>query len=190
VRTLKKNKGFTLIELVTVIVVLAIIGGFTFSFIDSAIRTYVLAREQSVIYYEGAYIMERIVRELSDATTVTEPASESSSSTLRFTKRHPTDIDTNLEVTFEQSESKLWRNGILIGNNLKEPVDTGEYGFRVTRIKANGTVNDTLMVELQLANPRDASIPPFKLRTKITPNNYTGDYTGRSFNGDYYEAIQ
>ncbi len=65
-----ENKGFTMIELVMVIVVLSILGLFTFSFIDNAIRTYMLVREQSPLYADGAYIMERITRELSDATTV------------------------------------------------------------------------------------------------------------------------
>jgi prepilin-type N-terminal cleavage/methylation domain-containing protein len=176
-----EDKGFTMIELVTVIVVLSILGLFTFSFIDNAIRTYILVREQSALYADGAYIMERITRELSDATVVINPAAESSSSTLKFAKAH-TGVDPSTTVTFQQNDRNLERNGTLIGKNIRT--------FNVTRHRPDVTLDETIEVAIELNSPGDTSIPSFVLRTKITPNNYPGDYTGRSFNGDYYEVIQ
>ena len=175
-----EDKGFTMIELVTVIVVLSILGLFTFSFIDNAIRTYILVREQSTLYADGAYIMERITRELSDATAVIVPPVESSSNTLKFVKAH-TGVDPSTTVTFQQNDRNLERNGTLIGKNIR---------FNVTRHRPDVALDETIEVAIELNSPGDTSIPSFVLRTKITPNNYPGDYTGRSFNGDYYEKIQ
>ncbi|MDD5009422.1 MAG: prepilin-type N-terminal cleavage/methylation domain-containing protein [Syntrophorhabdaceae bacterium] len=172
------KKGFTMIELVTVIVVLSILGLFTFSFIEHASKTYLLGKGQSALYLEGVYIMERITRELSDATRVTNPATVgSSSSTLTFDKAHPTPIDPSTTVKFEKSGGNLLRNSIVIGNNINN--------FSVTRNTASGTGDETITVALELTSPTDSSIPLFSITTKITPNNYPGGYTGRSFNGDY-----
>lgn len=172
-----ENKGFTIIELVTVIVVLSILGIFTFSFIDNAVKTYRLIKEQSPLYADGAYIMERITRELSDADGVTNPAVGSSSNTLGFTKVHP-----NTGVIFQLNNRNLLMNGTIIGTNIKT--------FNVSR---NAAVYGTITVELEFDKPSDASIPPFVLKTTVLPNNYSGSNygeTGRSFDGNYYETIQ
>lgn len=184
-----ENKGFTIIELVTVIVVLSILSIFTFSFVDNAIRTYRLVREQSPLYADGACIMERITRELSDATQVDVAAS----STLQFQTAHvPPSLSPPKQVTFYRDGRDLKRSdsrGVsILGNNI----DATDDGFRVTRNPPTGTGQETITVELKLTSLGDPSIPPLVLRTTVIPNNYLSSYgkTGRSFDGNYYETIQ
>lgn len=188
-----ENKGFTIIELITVIVVLSILGIFTFSFIDNAVKTYRLIKEQSPLYMDGAYIMERITRELIDATVVSTtdiPQYPSWSNKLTFsTAAHPppplTAVRPATQVTYEldKTNNNLLRNSTVIGKNITE--------FNVTR---SGTQYDsTITIELKLNSPGDPSIPTFVLITKVVPNNYlNASYgeTGRSFEGNYYETIQ
>lgn len=183
-----ENKGFTLIELVTVIVVLAILGLFTFRFIDKAVGTYALVREQSVLCSDGTYIMERITRELSDATEVVTAATDK----LEFkTAVHPppplTAVRPATQVTFEKKNRILYR----ISNGNKSIIGGNINSFLVTSATSS-TGYATIEVHLELTSPTNSSLPPFSITTKITPNNYLGDYgvTGRSFNGDYYETIQ
>jgi prepilin-type N-terminal cleavage/methylation domain-containing protein len=98
-------KGFTLIELIMVIVVLSILSVFFFSFISNAVKSYTLVREQRALYSEGVYIMERITRELSDATDIIDPPIGTSSNGLTFlTAAHPTATPARLSsrVIFQQ----------------------------------------------------------------------------------------
>jgi prepilin-type N-terminal cleavage/methylation domain-containing protein len=173
------KKGFTMIELVTVIVVLSILSLFTFSFVGNASKTYTLVKEQSVFYAEGFYIMERITKELSDATTVAVPSSLGPTfHELTFNKVHPSAT----AVTFIKNGRDLTRNGVIMGRNIKT--------FNVTKSLPSGALNETIEIVLELDSLSDTSIPEFSVTTTITPNNYPGGYTGRSFNGDYYEVIQ
>ena len=182
-----ENEGFTVIELVTVILVLSILGAFTLSFIGNAVKTYGLVREQNPLYADGTSIMERVTRELSDATAINTadvPQYPSWSSKLTFTTAaHPppplTAVRPAASVTYELNNTNLLRNGTIIGRNIT--------GFNVTR---SSLIDATVTIELTLNSPSDPSIPAFVLRTKVVPNNYPGDYTGRSFNGDYYETVQ
>jgi prepilin-type N-terminal cleavage/methylation domain-containing protein len=174
------KKGFTMIELITVIVVLSILSVFTFSFINNATKTYTLMRGQSVLYAEGAYIMERITKELSDATTVGVPSSLGPTfHELTFNKAHPS----AMAVTFTKNGRDLTRNGVIMGRNIKT--------FNVTKSLPSGALNETIEIVLEIDSFTDTSIPAFSVTTNITPNNYGNpNYTGRSFNGDYYEVIQ
>ncbi len=194
--TFSENKGFTMIELIIVLLILSILSVLTFSFINNGIKTYTMVKEQSALYSNGVYIMERITRELSDAGVVTSPlVGGSPSNTLTFTKVHTGhDIDhpwadPSTVVTFRLSGTNLLRNDIVINTNI-----TMVKAFNVICMPIKDTTDQadtTIEVQLTLGSTKDTSIPSFQLTSSVTPNNYgTSPYTERFFNGDYYEEIE
>ncbi|HUV51113.1 MAG TPA: prepilin-type N-terminal cleavage/methylation domain-containing protein, partial [Anaerolineae bacterium] len=58
------NKGFTLIEIIIVIIVLGVLSVFGFSFISTAVHTYSMMEKQKSLFDQAAMAMERISREL------------------------------------------------------------------------------------------------------------------------------
>jgi prepilin-type N-terminal cleavage/methylation domain-containing protein len=102
------QKGYTLIEIVIVIVILGIIGAFTFQMVGAAVQAFQKSSARKDLYDQGRLALERMVRELRDTKEVTH----SSSSSVTFKKAHPTQAADNIEeVKFERVGSDLKRVG-------------------------------------------------------------------------------
>jgi prepilin-type N-terminal cleavage/methylation domain-containing protein len=184
------DKGFTLIEIVTVIVVLGILGAFTFTFIDNAIKTYIIADKQRNLYQEASYIMERITRELRDMSNLGTCDYSVFDNTFTFYKRHRTleGID-NISITFRRDTSTytMYRDG----NALPSPViGRNVTFFRIERGQTGSSLpicNCPFLITLTLQNG-DQSIT---ISSKVTPKNLgSGIYNDRCFNGDYEDVVQ
>jgi len=105
VKVFKRNTGFTLIEVVTVVVVLSIVSVFTFSFLINSVKTYQMAKYSQALHGEAAYILERITRELRDSQNASWGAS-----TLALTLSHATLQDSSsTSITYALSGSQLNR---------------------------------------------------------------------------------
>ncbi|OPY00794.1 MAG: hypothetical protein A4E58_00005 [Syntrophorhabdus sp. PtaB.Bin006] len=202
---LKGVDGFTLIEIIAVIVVLSILAGFMFSFIEYAIRTYLIGSKQSTLHQEASYIMERVSRELRDAQVVYVRYAGSDVSRLYIQPRaHPTGMDNNLNVEFWRNETDLVRTTASVHHT---------FGSRVTQFKIDpenclaislgyyrcsasdprGALSVTISVMDQGIPLNNTSSQTVTFTTKISPRNYTpapNQYTGRYFNGDYEDVIQ
>ena len=201
-KRLESNKGFTLIEIVTVIVVLGILSVFTFSFIDNAVKTYVIGSKQRMLYQEASYIMERISRELRDANQI---FASTSNGLYIWPKAHSGVMDTNRYVRY-------WvQNGNLVRTSSVSSIGTGTdrlIGGHVTLFNSgtnhpippnwvclNNMPDCLVSITLTLT---DANIPlsdplakSVTLNVSISPkNNQTSLYSGRTFNGDYEDVIQ
>ena len=131
----KMNKGFTLIEMIITILILGILGVFTFAFFGNYMRTYTLMRDRRNMHQEAVYIIERISRELRDAITVT-----STSNSISFTipiSVLATGGDTSTTITYgldATDATKLNRTGNISGSILMGDNFSGINPFIVTAI--------------------------------------------------------
>lgn len=175
------SKGITLIETIVVIVLLGIIGLFTFQFIGGGVQTYIIASNQSKLFAEAKLAMERMVREIRDANTIVEPTSGSSGNSIHFTKSHSTAVDSDTDIYFQGSGSTLERKR---GSNSPEPLAGNLTSFTVS----NNSAEITLELTLSLGDVENVT-----LRTKVFPKNLlfaSNDFGGVHFNGNWEEIIQ
>lgn len=109
---MKKRAGFTLLELVTVIVILGIIGVSSSKILGPSVDSYLAAVDETKLAGETWIAVERISRELRHALSVLAPTSGSSGSELTFT-RNPclacVDKSTWINFSFTPQDGKLWR---------------------------------------------------------------------------------
>jgi prepilin-type N-terminal cleavage/methylation domain-containing protein len=166
------NKGFTLIEIVTVIIILGIISAFSMSFLLDNSRTYQMMKIQRELYQDGVYIIERISRDIRDSNRV------DGSCTGGFIKTHPS-RDTQLCTQYVQSGTVLLRNGQPIGRD-------------VTRFAPNYTaVPYTVLITLERecgssieGGTKRPIICRMDMSTVVSPMNTAG-----KFNGQYDETV-
>ncbi len=120
-----KTPGFTLIEMVLVIVLVAILAAASLQAIVSGTSTYITsARNYLEVFREGKTAMERMVREIREAhpdnvVIADEPAGYA----LTLNKKHPTLMDPSLQVTFKQEGDSLERRSpagtFILARNIK-----------------------------------------------------------------------
>ncbi|MBW2570525.1 MAG: prepilin-type N-terminal cleavage/methylation domain-containing protein [Deltaproteobacteria bacterium] len=179
------NKGFTLIEIIIVVIVLGVLSIFGFRFLSTAIHTYSMMQKQKTLYDEAAMAMERISRELRDASTITT----ATGSTLEFTKSHGSPEETSTyDITFQLSGATLQRVGsstVSLAENVKAS------GFTVTRVTPTPPpVREEITITLTLESG-EANIT---LRSYICPKNLAYPVeekpSGRNFGGCWQENFQ
>ncbi len=65
------SKGFTLIEIIVVIVILSIVAAITINFLVSSLRIYTMTVNQKTLFDEGKLALERMCRDIRDARSIT-----------------------------------------------------------------------------------------------------------------------
>ena len=174
-RTLNSElqSGFTLIEIIIVMVVLSIISVVTINFLVNSLKTYSMMVNQKTLLDEGKSALERMCRDIRDAQSISAPAAGSSGNQIIFTRTHATAQDiANETITFQ-----------LTGNTL-EKVKTSPAAisamagnvsaFTVTR----GATEDEIKVVLTLALGSGENVT---LQTKIYPKNLTDSASYKNF---------
>jgi prepilin-type N-terminal cleavage/methylation domain-containing protein len=204
------KKGFTLIELILVIVISSIVSVFTFSFIYNSIQTYRLMRTQRQLHQEATHALERITRELRDASYALNVVGG-----ISFIKAHQTPADTNTFVRYYQLGSSLFRcsdgaSGLVCLFNPGSSPTNKRIAANISTFTIQHNTNGNPCDASNLPNCQDDSFSitlglakegqTLTIGTMVAPRNYcangpsaascsTQDYTNRSFNRDYRDVV-
>jgi prepilin-type N-terminal cleavage/methylation domain-containing protein len=171
------DRGFTLIEIILVIVILGIISGITIKFLIDSLRIYKMTINQKTLLDEGKLALERMCRDIRDARSITTPAAGGSGSTIRFRRNNATTQDVvNEDIRFQLTGTTLEKDkanpnvSVALASNVAE--------FTVTRGRAatNNTNEITLVLTLSLSSGESVT-----LQTKVYPKNLADDTTYKNY---------
>lgn len=175
--------GFTLIELIVVIVILSIVSAITITFLGSSLRTYAMTLNQKALLDEGKLALEKMVRDIRDAKTISYPSSGSCGSSITFQRTNATDQDVADEViAFERTGTDLQK--VKASPSVRVPMASNVTTFTVTR----AATNDEIKLELILSLGSGEQV---RLQTKVYPKNVSDDttMTYKNFFSNWQEEI-
>jgi len=182
------QRGFTLIEIIIVIVILSIVSVITINFLINSVKIYTMSVNQKTLFDEGKLALERMCRDIRDANTINYPAAGNSGSTITFIRDDATAQDAAGEtITFQLSTTTLQK----VKTNPAATSNMADYAntFTVTQgAAATNNLNEITLV-LNLLRPTGENVT---LQTKVYPKNLARDttYTYLNFIHNWQEAYQ
>jgi prepilin-type N-terminal cleavage/methylation domain-containing protein len=168
---LVRNKGFTVIEIVIVIVILSIVSAITVKFLVDSLRIYTMVANQKALYDEAKLALERMCRDIRDARTITNPAAGSSDDMIQFRRTNATRWDVAGEwIIFQLTGTTLEKDKAT--PNQTVPLASNVTTFTVTRGAAATNNLDEILLVLELSLASGESVT---LQTKVYPKNLSAD---------------
>jgi len=172
---LVRSKGFTLIEIIIVIVILSIVSAITIKFLFDSLRIYTMTVNQKTLFDEGKLALERMCRDIRDANAI----AGTTASSVTFVRNNATVQDGAGEIiTFR------WNGGA----NPLEKVKGGIGYAMASNVNAFTVTNATNEIQLQLTLGL-ASGENVTLQTRVYPKNLPKDTTYKNFCQNWMEAI-
>jgi prepilin-type N-terminal cleavage/methylation domain-containing protein len=177
----KLQRGFTLIEIIVVIIILSIVAAITIHFLADSLRIYTMTVNQKTLFDEGKLAMERMCRDIRDARSIASPASGGSGNSITFMRNNATAQDIAGEnITFRLTGSTLEK--VKASPSVTSSMASNVSTFTVTRGATNDEV--TLFLSLSLASGEKMT-----LQTKVYPKNLAKDATYKNFFQNWREDI-
>jgi len=167
---LSLRRGFTLIEIIIVIVILSIVSGITIKFLIDSLKIYTMTVNQKTLFDEGKLALERMCRDIRDSRSITAPAAGGSGSTITFLRGNLTAQDiVDESITFRLTGSTLEKV-------KSSPVATSAMAFNVTRfwitrgVAPNNENEITIELNLGLGSGENVTV-----QTRVYPKNLLQD---------------
>jgi prepilin-type N-terminal cleavage/methylation domain-containing protein len=158
------QRGFTLIEIIIVIVILCIVSAITIKFLVDSLRIYTMTMNQKTLFDEGKLALERMCRDIRDARSITGTTATS----ITFTRNDATAQDGAGEnIRFDLSGSTL-RKVKNAGGAPENPIAMADNVSTFT--VANATNEIQLQLTLSLTSGENVT-----LQTKVYPKNLSED---------------
>jgi len=170
------QRGFTLIEIIIVIVILSIVSAITIKFLIDSLKIYTMTANQKTLFDEGKLALERMCRDIRDARSITTPGSGGSGNTITFQRTNATVAGQDLAneiITYRLSGGAIQREKA--SYSLPYPILASNVSvFTVTR----GATNDEITIMLTLLLGTGENIT---LQTKVYPKNLPTSSTYKNF---------
>jgi prepilin-type N-terminal cleavage/methylation domain-containing protein len=173
------ERGFTLIEIIIVIVILSIVSAISIKFLVDSLKIYTMTVNQKTLLDEGKLALERMCRDIRDASAITTPSSGGSSSSgtlLSFTRTHATAQDSAGDtIQFILLSGTLQRKA-----STRATVDLASYVTAIT-VTRGTSPNNEITISLTLSRTIMDVTLSVPLQTKVIPKNFPKDTTYKNF---------
>lgn len=157
------SKGFTLIEVVIVIVILSIVSGITIKFLTDSLRIYTMTVNQKTLFDEGKLALERMCRDIRDARSITGTTLTS----ITFVRNNATAQDIAGEtIIFQRNAGASTLEKVKASPSATSTMAANVSAFAVT----NATNEIQLQLTLLLGTGENVT-----LETKVYPKNLLED---------------
>ena len=167
----RSSKGFTLIEIIIVVVILSIISAITIKFLVDGLRIYTMTVNQKTLFDEGKLALERMCRDLRDARSITTPAAGGSGSTITVLRSNATVQDiVDESITFRLTGSTLEK--VKASPAATSAIALNVSTFTVTRGQAATNDENQITIQLSLTSASAGSV---NLQTRVYPMNLLED---------------
>jgi prepilin-type N-terminal cleavage/methylation domain-containing protein len=168
----KSQRGFTLIEIIIVIVILSIVSAITIKFLADSLRVYTMTVNQKTLLDEGKLALERMCRDIRDARIITAPAAGGSGSTITFLRGNSTTQDVADEsITFQLTGSTLEK--VKSSPSVTSAMASYVTTFSVTRGQVATSDENEITIQLNLSLV--GSGEHVNLQTRVYPKNLLFD---------------